>query len=304
MEHIEKIAIGLLLFVITSVLAYLFRLRQLYVVTPKLFRHAAISRDGSLCEIIIYNRGSQTEESIQLEIDPSLKAELIASSSAELSLTGSAIKLERLHKNSEASAILLIENGVLDSSKLASISSKAIKGHVCKNVAEVPPNAAKAFLTLMAFLSFFPATIYLPKAYSLVYAKYTDYALRNAPIAGWTGLPEYFSSDLSSSYNRQEFPVVYHGLQTNGSKKQYKFEVFNKTAIPLTVYIDAKGAPKSGSPYFASVTVEPLSKADLLTSAPPPRPNSEAPIFDFSFKWGSEFIYKIDFTIPNTQEKP
>ena len=51
MDNVEKIAIGLVLFIVTSVVAYLFRMRQLYVATPKLFRHAPISQGGSLCEV-------------------------------------------------------------------------------------------------------------------------------------------------------------------------------------------------------------------------------------------------------------
>jgi hypothetical protein len=299
MEHIEKIVIGLILFGATSVLAYLFRMRQLYVVTPKLFRNASISKDGSLCEIIIYNRGAQPEEAIQVELDPSLRAELLASGTAELSLVGSIIKLERLHKNSEASAILLIENGLLDSSKIVAISSKAIKGHVCKTVAEVPPNFARAFLIFLVFAGFFPAAIYLPKAYDSLYAQYTEYALRNAPVAGWSGLAEYFSSDLRSSYSSKEFPVIFRGAQKKDAKDQLRFDVLNKTAIPLTVYVDVKNGPKSGSPFFASVTVDPLSKSELLVPAPAPNAKDGLVVLDVSFKWGSEFIYKIDFTVPS-----
>lgn len=299
MEHIEKIAIGLIIFLATSVLAYLFKLRQLYVVTPKLFRHASVSKDGSLCEVIIYNRGSQAEEAIQVELDPSLRAELLASGTAEMTLVGSTIKLERLHKNSEASAILLVENGVLDATKLVSISSKAVKGRVCKTVADVPPNSARAFLFAMALVGFFPATVYLPKAYDAIYARYTAYALRNAPVTGWSGLGEYFSSDLRSSYSSQEFPVLYSGAQKAGAKEQLRFDVLNKTTIPLTVYFDIKNSPKYGSPYFSSVTVDPLSKSELLVPTPPSNPKDGSVVLDVAFKWGSEFIYKIDFTVPS-----
>jgi len=303
MEHIEKIAVGLALFVATSVLAYLFKMRQLYVVTPKLFRNAAISKDGSLCEVIIYNRGAQAEEAIQVELDPSLRAELLASGTADLSLTGSIIKLERLHKNSEVSAILLVENGILDASKLVGVSSKAVKGKVRKTVTEVPPNFARAFLVFLAIAGFFPVTIYLPRAYEALYARYTDHALRNAPVVGWSGLAGYFSSDLRSSYSTKEFPVVFKGLQTSGSENTLRFEVLNKTAIPLIVYADAMGGPKTGSPFFRSVTVDPLSKSELLVPAPPSNPKDGSVVLDIAFKWGGEFIYKIDFSVPSPADE-
>ena len=46
MEHLEKVVIGLILFALTSVMAYLFRMRQLYVAAPKLYRHAPMNRPG------------------------------------------------------------------------------------------------------------------------------------------------------------------------------------------------------------------------------------------------------------------
>jgi len=75
-ENFDKVIIGLVLFAITSIVAYLFKMRQLYVSVPKLFRHASISKDGSLCELIIYNKGNQVEENIQVDFNPKLKGEL------------------------------------------------------------------------------------------------------------------------------------------------------------------------------------------------------------------------------------
>jgi len=116
MDTVEKIAVGIVLFVVTSVIAYLFRMRQLYVATPKLFRHAPVSAGGSLCEVIVYNRGNQTEEEVSVSVDPDLKAELLASNSADVSFEGARLRVSRLHRRCEVSAVLLVENGLLDAS--------------------------------------------------------------------------------------------------------------------------------------------------------------------------------------------
>lgn len=301
MEHIEKIVVGLLLFILTSVLAYLFKMRQLYVAAPKLFRHAPITKEGSLCELIVYNKGNQVEEQVLVELDPDLKAELLASSSSDITLSGSTLKVERLHKGCEASAMLLVEHGILDSSRIVLVSSKATKGTICKRIVDVPPNYARSFLVFLAIAGFVPGLIYGSQAFDRLYEKYVEYKLAAAYKSGWQGLVSYYDSDFRRSYGNQEFPVRLVGVQNDRVKEVgLKFEVYNKTALPLAVYADRKSRDKVGSPYFASVDVAPMSKATLLAPLAPPEPETKTQAVDFSFNNGSEFLYKITYTVaPN-----
>lgn len=296
MEHIEKVAIGLILFAVTSVLAYLFRMRQLYVAAPKLYRHAPISKGGSLCEIIVYNRGNQPEEQIHVALDPDLKVELLASGSSDISLDMSTLKIERLHKGCEASAMLLVENGVLDFSKVTSVSSKATSGKVCKKPSDVPPNFAGAFLVFCLFVGIIPGMIYGFKAYEKLSADYVDYQLGALQKLGWSNLSRYYKSDVRSSYSNEEFPLSFKSRQKDGSgKPALTFEAYNKTALPMKIYVDLKGDRAYGSPYFASADVEPMSRASLTTRAPAASADFSRSELEFSIKVGSEFLHGISF---------
>lgn len=305
MDTVEKIIIGIVIFVVTSIVAYLFRMRQLYAAAPKLYRHAPISNDGSLCELIVYNKGNQAEEDIKVSLDPDIKAELLASSSVGITVSDSIVHVDRLHKGCEASMMLLVENGLFDSSKILSVSSKGTQGRVCKKTSDIPPNFARYFLFLVFVVGFFPGMYYGSKAYSSVNAAYVEYRLQLLYKFGWTDLSSYYASDLRQSYSDQEFPVRFAGRQTDKDKNVLlTFEAFNKTAIPLTVYADKKGARRDlSSQYFSSVEVPPMSQKSLTAKLPDPTPDAPQPEMEFSFKSGSEFLHGITFDVTSTQRR-
>lgn len=299
MENFEKVAIGLVLFVLTSVVAYLFRMRQLYVALPKLFRHAPISKNGSLCELIVYNKGNQVEESIQVVLDPELKGELLASGSGDIALEASTLKIERLHKGCEASVMLLIENGTLDSTKIVSISSKATKGSVLKKVTDVPPNFAKAFIFVVLVVGFLPAMIYGTYAYDKIHASYVRHQLKVAHELGWSNLSKYYTSDLKESYSNQEFPVRYIGRKTDVNKRNMlEFEAYNKTAVTLEITANKAESAPGDVTNFSSADVLPMSKRSFTLLDPRGTPASEPVALKFTFKNGEEFLYNIQFLVP------
>lgn len=296
MEHIEKILIGLILFIVTSVVAYLFRMRQLYAAAPKLYRHAPISDKGSLCELIVFNKGNQPEENIQVELDPDLKIELLASSSSDINMDGATLKIERLHKSCEASAMLLVETGVLDATKILSVSSKATKGTVCKKITEIPPNYAMTFLLFVFLIGVMPAVFYGFKTYESLKAKYVEHRLEAVQKNGWSNLYRYYTSDMRASYSDQEFPIRFAGRQVDKSKNAVlKFDVYNKTALPMKVYVDVQGGRTYGSPYFASAEISPMSSATLLPKEPERSGDSKNYKLDFSIKVGDEYLHAITY---------
>lgn len=302
MENFEKIIAGFLLFAITSVVAYLFRMRQLYVAMPKLYRHASISKDGSLCELIIFNKGHQVEENIQVEIAPELKAELLASSSTDISFEGSTMKIERLHKGCEASVIFLVENGLLDPTKISSVTSKSTKGVVCKKVAEVPPNYAILFLSFVFAIGILPGMFYGEKLYGKLRSAYVEFRLSAIHEQGWKSLSKYYGSDLRESYSNQEFPVRFIEKRTDPKKgREAYFEAYNKTAVPLTVYADIdsdkKREPGAVSPSFSSVELQPMSKQPLVVRMPDLKGDSTPAEIEFSFKSGNEFLHHLVFEL-------
>lgn len=294
MEQIEKIAIGLVLFVVTSIVAYLFRMRQLYVAVPKLYRHAPISKDGSLCEMIVYNRGNQVEESIQVDLDPELRGELIASSSADITFEGATMKIERLHKGSEASAMILIENGTFDATRIISVSSKATKGSVLKTVRDLPPNFAKAFLVAMLYLGFFPALVYGPKVYDQLHSEYVEYRLQSLYQQGWTNLSTYYGSEMRQSYSDHEFPIRLIDHRVNSEKKPtMTFEVYNKTALPMSVTANKRGSQPGDISNYASADLPPMSKQTLSAPVPERSSGSQNTELEFTLKAGDEFLFGL-----------
>jgi hypothetical protein len=299
LENFEKIAIGLVLFVLTSVVAYLFKMRQLYVALPKLFRHAPISKNGSLCEIIVYNKGNHVEENIQVVLDQDIKYELLASGSGGIALEGSILNIERLHKGCEASVMLLIENGTFDSTKITSISSKATEGSVLKKVTDVPPNYAIAFISLVLFLGFLPAMFYGFQAYENIHASYVRHQLKSAQDLGWNNLSKYYNSDLKKSYSNQEFPVRYLGPENAGGKQNMlNFEVYNKTAVMLEITGDKVGSSPSDIKNYATAKIPPMTKGRLSMVDPRGTNFSQTAELDFTFRNGEDFLYGIKFLVP------
>lgn len=291
MEHVDKLIIGFVLFIVTSILTYLFKMRQLYAVSPKLFRVTPVSQDGSLCEVIIFNKGNQTEEEVRIDIDPELSLELLASNSSDLILEKSTLSINRLHKGNEVSALLLVENGILDHTKLVKLTSKNVTGKVLKKLEEVPPNYAKLFLGIVLFLSIFPTMHYGFKGYEAYQNYKATTELKQLYDLGWTGLSSYYNSDLSKSYSKQEFPLHFSGIDKQGSKLLFK--AYNKTAIPLEVVIDGKFRKKDDYRYFKSFTIPPMSKEKISILSPKKSNEKRKFEYEFSFTFGDEYIHDV-----------
>ncbi|MBA4709233.1 hypothetical protein [Aquitalea aquatica] len=298
MENIYKISTGIILFIITSIVTYLFRMRQLYVASPTLFKRTELSTNGSVSQIFIYNKGNHVEEDITVALDPSLKAELLASDTPGLSIAGNNIIVDRLHKNRSASALLLIENGIFDYTKINSITSKATEGKIIKRVADVPPNAAKFFIFVIFIIAIFLGLFGADHAYSYVKNRYLEYRLKPIYEQGWHNLSNYYDSELRKSYGDQEFPVRYMSTDTNGPRPTVTFEVYNKAAVPLEVTADKNHKLENTLTNFANVTIPAMSHSTLIVPIPNPDPTSHMPEIAFTFKSGEEFIYEFYLIIP------
>lgn len=301
MDNIYKIATALVVFTITSILTYLFRMRQLYLVAPTLFEKTSVSANGSVCQIFIYNRGKQVEEELVVAIDPGLQIELLASDYAGLSLSEGTVRIDRLHKGKSASALLLVENGTFDSSKITSFTSKATVGNVIKKVADVPPNGANLFLGAVGLIAFIPAMYGSYLIYDHVHTTYLGYRLKAAYESGWRNLDSYFDSELRKSYGDQEFPISLVKSGPGSDTKTLVFEVYNKAAVPLQVTADKNNKVGTGLSDFASVKVPPMSHHQLVTTVPAPDEKSHRPEIAFTFKSGDEFIYQFYFEVGSQQ---
>lgn len=297
MDHLYKIIIGLILFVVSSIIAYLFKMRQLYVASPKLYRHAPVSSSGSLCEIIVYNKGNQSEENIKVNFDPDLKIELLASNSNDITLDGFTLNVDRLHKGCEVSVMLLIEKGTFDSSKITSISSKATNGKVCKKVEDVPDNYAHIFLLIVFLIAIIPSFIGSIHLYEKIKLSYIEKKLELLHNIGWSNLERYNDSDLIKDYKNQEFPIRLEGRekQKNGDSL-LKFSIYNKTALPMKVSVDLYGSKQFNLDYYKNIEVSPMSKDWFVIKEPSPTLNNNNPKLQFSIITNNDYIFNIIYS--------
>jgi hypothetical protein len=303
MESIEKIILGLLLFATTSVIAYLFKMRQLYASTPKLYRHAPISKDGSLSEIIIFNKGNQVEENIILEIDPALSFELLATSAADVAIEGATIKIERLHKGCDVSIVLLVENGLLDSSKVTAVSSKGTKGRVCAKLSDVPPNFALTFIAFILILGFLPGMIYGEKIYSRAKDEYVEYKFQEQIKAGWSNLTRYYDSDLRGSYSDNEFPVRLIETKALESEETLAvFEAYNKSATSLDIGAKLSGSEDGDVSHYGHAEVPPMSSKQIEIKVPTLEQEGELTKINFSFIMGRDVSYGIVYNLKQAKK--
>ncbi|MBE0513928.1 hypothetical protein [Sulfurimonas sp.] len=293
MEYLDKLIIGFLLFLITSIFTYLFKMRQLYAVSPKLFKITPISEKGSLCEVIIFNKGNQVEEQIYLDLDSELKLELLASSCSGIKLDKSALSINRLHKGEEASALLLVENGVIDYSKLLRLTSKDTTGKIFKTLNDIQPNYAKLFLYIVLFISIFPGLHYGTKGYELYQSHRANTELQKIYNLGWSNLSGYYSSDLKKSYSKQEFPVYF--LEVNQEESALMFEAYNKTAIPFEITINGKFRKEKDYRYFKNIPISPMSKTNFTIPVPKKIDQEIKYEYEFSFKFGNEYLHRITY---------
>lgn len=306
---IEKVIAGAVLFVFTSLVAYAFKVRQLYAVVPKLHRKSFLSDGGSVAELVVYNKGTKVEEDISVEIRQEIKCELLASNKSGASIIDNVLKIDRIHSHSEVSVILLVEGEALSYDDLVLITSKEIKGVFYKKTDEVPPSASKSAVAMSIILLAGSLLYWGSDAYSYLESKYIEYKYASIYKSGWQGLSSYLASDLSESYSNQEFPLRLLGVSVSADKIKINYEVINKSSLPISASITDslffQAEEKDGIP-FSSIDVEPLEKGSL--SIEYPNQNQEYIKLTAMFSFGDEFIpgsvQEIDIKKYNKSMRP
>ena len=61
-DIIEEISVGTVIVLVSSLIAWLYHIRQLYATAPVLFQNASEGKDDAVYQIIVSNRGNQVEE--------------------------------------------------------------------------------------------------------------------------------------------------------------------------------------------------------------------------------------------------
>ncbi len=240
MEVLSKIIPGVAIALLVALILYAFRVRQLYLLVPKMFGYGGLTGKGKIIELRAFNKGRSMEEEVHIDMPPALTYELIASDHPDIELEKNKVVLSRLSPMSELSMILLAEGSIEAESFTPTITSKTTKGKVVKRLEEVPPNIGTVLMWVGSFLVFMFALFYIP---SLVSDYQKAKALERYAFlgkSGWRSIDRYVSSDARASYAGGEFPLVITAASRTGDVYEIVFTATNKTAAPLlvTAYFD------------------------------------------------------------------
>jgi hypothetical protein len=312
MNLVESLVVGFVLFVLTSITAYIFKTRQLYVVARKLYGTSILSEQGSLSEVLIFNMGNLVEENIKVVLSPDIKCELIASSSADIKLSNDNIIIfDRLHSKSQVSLLLLVEKGILEDSILG-VTSDAYKGKTIRQIGDVPPNFGQIAIFILGIIFFITALLYVPKVYKYYREIQIEHDYKTILDQKWKNISNYVSSDLAKSYSPQEFPIRYVDQKSTKDMIIFRFEALNKSAIPINIIMETNDEleivnyntdflhydlNKLVTFNRVDETVPPLSKKDILLKI---RKTNQKNIqhIKLTIGFGDSYIHDIYIDVP------
>ncbi len=269
---VEKLIAGLAATIIGALLIYAFKIKQLYLVVPRLFSNSLLSTKGKIVEIRIFNRGRSAEVDIQVTLDPSVSYEIVASTDSTSTINNSTISIPRVPPGDDYSVLLLVEGGDFTNERISGVSSSTTKGKILKGLGDVPPNAGKAFLAILAFLLFAAAPIAGIEGYqawekSKKHAHFVE--LTKALDQKWSGLEGYAESDFGKNYSAGEFPIHLLEKRRKGKHVLLKFRLINRAAAPLEVNLEVESPYKNKDPkpwessIYESKTVPPASTGEI-----------------------------------------
>lgn len=325
MEIFIKFGVGISAALFGATILYAFRMRQLYLLIPKMFSHCALFDKGKLVEIKVFNRGNNMEEGVEIIMPPGLKCDLLASELPGVELKESIIKINRLAQKSEVSILLLIEGEVDEYNFSPSLTSKLAKGKQFKKQDEIPPNAGSAVLLVGLALAFISIMFYAPNKYFeyqgaeaererqdlltqeekkklLIREKYSY-----LDEIGWKGIDRYVESGLSKAYSEFEFPLVVSSAKLEGKVFSIYFSAINKTAATLKVTAYFQNTETKNNDFFSKdkvfdLEVNPMSSRDFVVSMNYDNSINIEKIFaDVSIKYGNDYLWGLKLFPSNNE---
>lgn len=296
---LEKVLVGLSIPLVVALIVYIFKIRQLYLLVPKMFGHEnALSSKGKIVEIRVWNRGKAMEEDVHVEMPPQLSYTLLASDQAGMKLDSNRLTLARLSPLSEASAVLLAEGEFTAEGFAPSLTSKAAKGTVLKRIEDLPGNfghiAVSVALVFGLMIGIFSLGTGAIKAWEDFQARRWTAQTKD----GWK-LGNFAASNFSESYNGSDFPVAIKSITRKGDKISVTFTLANKATndVEFSAYLTLGDKDKdrllSSTTAAFNRSVAPFQAKDFELSAELPRGFLDAQNLriSFSFEVAGEFTY-------------
>lgn len=278
-------------------------MRQLYLVVSRLFQYSKLNESVKTMELIIINRGRQTEEEIKIEFDPSYKYQMIALTSTDIILEDSVMQIKRIPPRDEVSIILETTDKNFSKKNVASISSKTSKGKILEKIEEVPPNAGNVAI----FIGFIIFTLFISWYSTNLYFKYkenneTSFANDVSRTTGWNNLGNYPQSSLASFYPNGKFPIVIKNYERVKNKVILSIELINNSDDWLMCYVKVISPAHDSnidlSIYNSSVfdvMVAPKTTSKQSLSAYLPAKHSNKILFvESGIKYKNESFYNLE----------
>lgn len=270
---IEGVVIGVAAMLLGTLIIFIFRLRQLYVVVPNLFTCSALSEKGKIVEIQIFNRGRLSENSIEVPLSPDSDYEILASTDERCSLNGQTLALPRLAPDDHYSVLLLVENENFGNDTVSGVSSSTTKGKKIAELASVPMNYGLAVIVTLFLLAAMSTPVSIAMAFDWYEEK--EHAakldqLKESLDLKWQGLDYYSKTEFSENYKTGEFPIHIEDIQKKGDLLNIRVRLVNKSAAQLEGRIFARSPFEYKGPKYifsadlVTVNVEPMS-ADTIS---------------------------------------
>jgi len=302
----QTLLISVIAALIVAVIVALFRIRQLYLVVPKLFAYSSLSTRGNTAELAIINRGWLSEEDISIELDKDLNYEIIATTRPNITIENSVINVPRIPPRDDASLVLIVEGGKFDKSRIAIVSSRNARGKIIDKLEQVPPNIGVAVSIIFLILTV-PVGVYygLDKFVTpLLSNAHSSDTNKQKNIQGWTNLNQYTASNLYKIYGDTYFPVTVKKINRQGDYINLDLTLDNKTDNFMTVTATFNTPAQDEDPNHVNnmlyeVLVEPhTSVGRKLQGYAPKSSKDNIAVLELSLSGKDYYLFNIDQEIP------
>jgi hypothetical protein len=257
---ILRLVVGISVALGGTFVLYAFRVRQLYLVIPKLFPYGGLTGNSVLIELQVFNKSRYMEEEVQISLPPNAKYEVVAADYQDVKVVENKIVLPRLAPLSDVSILVLADGQFNNNNVVGSLTSKATKGTQCKKREDVPPNVGNMVAGFLVGGIIFVSALYgmdvhfdaeradMQKEAQEDMAKIKrdedekkkqqdakvqsyDY-LKND---GWQDYTDYLDTQSLRAYAPHGFPVSFTFAKCVKSLCRFNFVAVNNTTSPITV---------------------------------------------------------------------
>ncbi|MBI5205651.1 MAG: hypothetical protein HZA11_12115 [Nitrospirae bacterium] len=261
-------------------------------------------------ELIIINRGRQSEEDIRVEFDPSYFYKMIASTSAGVLLEKNLLQIQRIPPKDEVSIILETTHKDFSKKNVAAISSKTTKGKLWEKLEEVPPNAGSAALVIGAFI-LIPVVMWLSiDAYDKYKEQKKVQSVKKVSVQGWQNLESYAESELAGLYSNGQFPVEINGYKRLKDTIILDIELINKAddwlifGVKVVSPAGDKNLDLIDKIWIHDVMVAPKETSKHSFSAYlPAKFSHQFLLVEVNIKYKSKFFYGLQRQVNVSQQK-